>query len=132
MSYEITPKIVALLKELKAAGYTGSMEITAGMTSGTTHVLQGALCVQLAGFCKECLHLVEDTETGNVVAIGRYAIEDEYTDLTVPEIVSIAWRMYKDYKNSGYLMPGEFKKLFTEYGYITEKTVIKTVIVEKD
>lgn len=132
MTYEITPKIIAVLKELKDAGYTGSMEITTGMASGTVDILQGALCVQLSGFCKECLHLVEDTINGHVVAVGRYSVESEYSEIDVPTIVAIAWQYYKSYKERGYSMPGEFKELFTKYGYITEKTVIKTVIVEKD
>lgn len=128
MTYKISEKVINLVQALIDEGYTGEALITNSYCSGTGNVLGKSLSVQLSGFCKENLYVVERDE--EMVLVGRYATEDIGVDFTVEDIVNIAWSMYKDYKDSGYSRPSEFEDLFKKYGYLQEKTVKK--LVEKD
>lgn len=121
MTYKVTQKVLDLVEELFEVGYEGEATFTNSGCSGTMDFLDGAFAIQLSGFCKETLHLVEDTDTGCVVAIGRYDIESENVN-DVEGIVAIAWNMYYCYEDSGYAMPSAFLDLFKKYDYIKEKT----------
>lgn len=121
MTYKVTQKVLDLVEELFKDGYGGEAVFTNSGCNGTLDFLDGAFAMQLSGFCKETLHLVEDTDTGCVVAIGRYDIEREDVK-TVEDIVDVAWSMYCCYEDSGYAMPSEFLDLFKKYGYIKERT----------
>ena len=81
----------------------------------------------LYGFCKETLHLVEDTETNEVLFVGRYSEEYRSKTPAVEDIVKIAWEMQESYGGSGYSIHSEFEKLFLKYGYMKEEIVVKKV-----
>lgn len=125
MTYKITENVLKLVQDLKDEGYSGTVEITKSYASGTKDILGESISVQLSGFCKESLYLVEDTETGELVVVGRYSKEGSYLSTVgvVELIVQIAWEFYKAYKPRGYTMPFEFQSLFVKYGYLKAKTV---------
>lgn len=128
--YKITQKCLDLVEQLINEGYRGTVEITKSYCTGTHEVLGDALSIQLSGYCKESLHIVEDTETSELLFVGRYSIE--WVTPAVEGIVESAWGFYKSYKGSGYSMPYEFEDLFKKYGYLTKKVVpAKTVWEEK-
>ena len=132
MKYKITERVTQLVQDLFDAGYEGEATLTNSYCTGTASFFeQGQLSVQLTGFCKECLYIVEDTESGDITCIGRYSLELEKREVGVPDIVECAWDMYKSYKDSGYSMPSEFKEMFIRSGYIKEKKVTKTVWEEQ-
>lgn len=131
MAYKVTQKVTQLVEDLFEAGYDGEATLTTAYCTGTKAFFQDCMSVQLTGFCKESLHLAENTETGEITCVGRYSLELEKADVTVPDIVSIAWEMYKEYKEySNWAMPDEWKDLFLASGYVKEVKVTKTVIVE--
>lgn len=124
--YKITQRCIELVEELFKEGYGGTAEITSSYCTGTQDVLGEAFSIQLSGFCKETLHIVEDTDSKDLLFVGRYNIER--VEPTVEGIVDLAWSLYKCYKCSGYSIPHEFKALFKKYGYLIEKKVpAKTV-----
>ena len=122
MVYKITQKVIDLIEELFAEGYEGTAEITNYSCTGTKGVLGESVSVMLYGFCKETLHLAEDTETNEVLFVGRYSEEYRSKTPAVEDIVKIAWEM-----REGYSMPSEFEKLFLKYGYMKEEIVVKKV-----
>lgn len=127
MSFKITEKVTTLVEELFKEGYQGDCEFTNSYCTGTYEVLGDAYSLKLSGFCKESLHVVENTETGEIYFVGRYSTEAVKAEPTVEDIVSIAWIVYKCYNDRGYSMPSEFKDLFVKYGYLTKKTITKEV-----
>ena len=130
--YKVTQKVLDLVEDLFKQGYQGEATLTTSYASGTRNVLGDTLSVQLSGFCKETLHLVEDLDDpdNDVFCVGRYG-EEGYAD-SVERIVGLAWSMYKAYKQSGYSMPHEFEELFKKYGYLKQKVVpAKTVWEEQ-
>lgn len=132
MSYKITEKVTTLVENLIKEGYDGEATLTNSYCTGTAGFLGDSLSVQLNGFCKETMQIVEDTETGEVVFVGRYDLELRHSDPTVETVVELAWNMYKDYKEyKNWSMPSEFKNLFLKYGYLTEKKITKTVLEER-
>ena len=122
MAYKITQKVLDLVEELFAEGYEGTTEITNSYCTGTKGVLGESVSVMLYGFGKETLHLVEDTETNEVLFVGRYSEEYRSKTPSVEDIVKIAWEMQESYS-----MPSEFEKLFLKYGYMKEEIVVKKV-----
>ena len=114
--YKITQRCIELVEEIFKEGYGGTAEITRSYCSGTQDVLGEAFSIQLSGFCKETLHIVEDTDTEDLIFVGRYAVER--VEPTVEGVVEAAWSFYKSYKGSGYRIPSEFEGLFKKYGYI--------------
>lgn len=131
MSFIVSTRIINLVEKLLEAGYGGEATLDNSYCTGTAGVLGKAISVKLTGFCKECLHLVEDTESGEMVAVGRYSIETTSPEFSVEDVVSMAWTMYKSYKDRGYSRPHEFEDLFKKFGYLTERSVTKTVIDEQ-
>ena len=127
VEYKITQKVLDLVEKLFEEGYKGSVEITKGYATGTAKHLEGRLSVQLSGFCKEHLYIVERTGSGYcdaLVFVGRYDCLGDYpTDCDVHTVVDIAWQKYKTYKDRGYGMPHEFESLFVKYGYLKKKVV---------
>lgn len=124
MTYKITENVLQLVQDLKDEGYSGTVEITNSYASGTKEILGDVLSVQLSGFCKENLYLVEDIEEHELVLVGRYNQEGSYEyPVGVRLIVSKAWKFYKDYEIRGYGIPYEFQSLFVKYGYLKAKTV---------
>lgn len=133
MSYKITEKVTDLVQDLIDAGYEGDVTMTNSYCIGTASFFQQAVTVQLTGFCKECLYLAENTETGEIACVGRYSLELEKAEVSVPDIVQLAWDMYKTYKEySNWSLPSEFKELFIKSGYLKEKKVTKTVLEERE
>lgn len=123
MTYKITENVLQLVQDLKDEGYSGTVEITNSYASGTKEVLGDVISVQLSGFCKESLYLIEDTDSNELVLVGRYVQEGSYTyPVGVELIVSKAWEFYKAYRPRGYIMPYEFQSLFVKYGYLKAKT----------
>lgn len=131
MKYKITERVVHLVQDLYAAGYEGEAALTNNYCTGTAEFFGEMFSIQLTGFCKETLHIAEDTETGSITCVGRYSLELEKSEIAVPDIVQVAWDIYKSYKDSGYSMPYEFKEMFVRAGYIKEKKVTKTVWEEQ-
>ena len=130
-TYKVTQRVIDLVEQLFQEGYTGAATFSNGYASGTKEVLGVSFSLQLTGFCKETLHLTEDSD-GNIVFVGRYYEKRRDEDATVQDIVLIAWKMYKSYKTySSYSRPYEFDVLFEKYGYITKKTQIVESIIEK-
>lgn len=127
MTYKITQKVLDLVESLFNEGYEGECTITNGYCTGTLDVLGDTRSCMLTGFCKETLHLVEDTETGEIVFVGRYSIEKRCKDPNVEDIVVIAWDMWETHGTRGYGMPSEFVTLFLKYGYMQEEVVTKKV-----
>lgn len=127
MAYKITQKVLDLVEELFAEGYEGTTEITNSYCTGTKEILGESVSVMLHGFCKETLHLVEDTETNEVLFVGRYSVEYRSKTPIVEDIVEIAWEMQESYGKRGYSAPSEFEKLFLKYGYMEEEIVVKRV-----
>lgn len=130
MTYQVTQQILDLVKNLFDQGYEGEAQLTNCYPSGAEAILGESLSVQLSGFCKESLYLVEDTNLDTILAVGRYGEEGHYGALNVSDVVYIAWRFYKEYKYQGYDIPHEFADLFKKYGYLKGET--KTVLVEVD
>lgn len=132
--YTVSEKIITLVEKLKDEGYEGTASLTSSYPSGIYDELRGCLAVELTGFCKESLYLVQCTLTGEVYAYGRYELERRWYDDETPEvdeIVAIAWQMFETYEARGYSMPAEFKALFLKYEYIEEKSVTTVKIVRK-
>ena len=127
MVYKITQKVIDLVEELFAEGYEGTAEITNSYCTGTKGVLGESVSVVLYGFCKETLHLVGDTDTNEVLFVGRYSEEYRSKTPAVGDIVKIAWEMQESYGGEGHSMPSEFEKLFLKYGYMKEEIVVKKV-----
>lgn len=133
MEYKITQKVTDLVAELIKSGYEGEATLTNSYCTGTSAFLGDAFSIQLTGFCKESLYVVEDIDNGEILFIGRYDLEARYMNPAVEDIVDIAWgmyRSYKEYKNWG--MPSEFRGLFIYYGKLKEKKITKTVYEEQD
>lgn len=131
-TYRVTPKIIELVQQLLTEGYSGTIELTDKYATGTREVLGQAMAVQLSGFCKEHLYLVEDIEVSEILFVGRYGIKGIMCfqqEATVRDIVQLAWQVYQSYKHRGYTCPDGFVALFLKYGYLEEQT--KTVLVEK-
>lgn len=127
MEYKVTQKVLDLVEKLFEEGYKGSVEITKGYATGTAKHLEGSLSVQLSGFCKEHLYMVETVGEGYgvncVMFVGRYDELGLAEEPNVETVVDIAWRKYKTYKDRGYSMPHEFEALFVKYGYLKKKIV---------
>ena len=131
MSYKITERVADLVQSLIEAGYGGEVTMTNSYPTATRAFLEESFSLQLTGFCKECLYVSENTETGDIVCVGRYSLELEKSGMEVSDIVDIAWSMYKTYKGySNYGMPEEFKSLFISNGYLKEKKVVETILEE--
>ena len=126
MPYKVTEKVTTLVEALFEAGYNGEATLTTSYCSGAAEVIGGSMSVQLSGFCKETLCIVEDTDTGELVFVGRYNAKDVRD--SVEGIVQCAWQMFQSYKPRGYSMPSAFEELFKKYGYLKQKVVpAKTV-----
>jgi hypothetical protein len=133
MEYKITEKVLSLVTDLIKAGYEGEATITNCYCTGTAAFLGDAFSVQLTGFCKESLHIVEDVSCGEILFVGRYDLEARHMEPKIEDVIEMAWGMYRGYKTySSYSMPSEFKELFIEYGYLKEKKITKTVWEEKE
>lgn len=130
MSYKITPKVIALVEQLFAEGYTGKATLTSSYPTGAGEVLGNALSVELTGFCKESLYLVEDTDAGVVLFVGRYRLEGAHEDPTTQSIVDLAWSMYETHFTRGYGRPDEFEKPFIHHGYLEERVRTLTELIE--
>ena len=127
MTFKVTEKVLRLVDKLYEEGYPGECVYSTPGYSGALETLQNTRSLNLSGFCKETLHLVENLATNEIVAVGRYSIEDSDVE-SVHDIVRIAWDMYLLYENSSYLMPSEFIELFKKYNYIEE---VQTTIYAK-
>ena len=78
MTYKLTTKVLELVEQLIEEGYGGSAELCRHGCSGTWEVMFENDCktwIELTGFAKETLNLVEDMDTGEIVAVGRYGYE---------------------------------------------------------
>lgn len=131
MTYKVTEKVLGLVEELFNEGYDGEATFTNCYCTGTGAVLGESYSIKLTGFCKEYLHLTENKESGKVLFVGRYSLENEILNPTVEDIVYCAWIMYKTYKDRGYSMPSEFRDLFEKYGYIEKKIITQEIWEEK-
>ena len=82
------------------------------------------MALELSGFCKESLYLVQDTHN-RIVAFGRYSWECEWDAgyIVVRDIVKIAFDMFDTYESRGYGLPGEFRELFIKYDFVEEQVV---------
>lgn len=130
-TYKVTERVLSLVEQLSQEGYTGEATFSNRYSLGAKEVLGVSFSLQLTGFCKETLHLTEDSD-GNIVFVGRYCEERRDPDASVQDIVRIAWKKYQSYKiYSSYSRPYEFDVLFEKYGYITKKTQIVESIIEK-
>ena len=130
MTYKITQRCINLVEALFNEGYDGVATITNRYATGTYSVLGDIFSIELTGFCKETLYVVEDIDTEELLFVGRYA--KEYVSESVEGIVDLAWGVYKSYKHSGYSIPCEFEELFKKYGYLVKETVpVKTVWKER-
>ena len=119
MTFKVTEKVLRLVDELYEEGYSGGCVYSPPWYSGALETLRNTRSLNLSGFCKETLHIVENLATNEIAAVGRYSIEDGDVE-SVKDIVRIAWDMYLAYENSGYSMPSEFIELFKKYDYIEE------------
>lgn len=129
--YKITERVIGLVEQLFAEGYEGEATLSFSYCSGTANIIGSAMSVQLTGFCKETLHLVEDSD-GQIVFVGRYNEERRMPEATVADIVAVAWSMYRTYKASKYSRPSEFASLFEKHGYLTKQTRVVEELIEKD
>ena len=129
--YKITERVIALVEQLISEGYEGEASLSSAYCTGTGEILGAALSVQLTGFCKESLHIVE-SDDGQIVFVGRYEEEFREPEATVADIVAVAWSMYRSYKDRKYSMPEEFKGLFAKYGYLTTRTRVVEELIETD
>lgn len=133
MNYKITEKVTTLVENLIKEGYDGDVTLTNSYCTGTAQFLGESMSVQLNGFCKETMQIVEDMDSGEVLFVGRYDLELRHKDPSVETIVELAWDMYKSYKEyKNWSMPEEFKSLFLKYGYLKEKKVTKTILEERN
>lgn len=131
--YTIGPEIIKLVERLFDEGYSGTASLTRFYPLGIADSLKDCFSIELTGFCKETLYLVQDTLSPSMFAFGRYSLETEWEfgDPDVKDIVAIAWSMFNTYEGRGYSMPLEFKDLFLKYDYIEEQTKTVTEIVRK-
>lgn len=133
MAYKLTTKVLGLVEQLIEEGYSGDATLSRCGCSGTQSVMDENGCktwIELSGFAKETLNLVEDLETGEIVAVGRYSYEG--TVDTVEDIVRMSWDMFTCYEGSGYSMPSEFESLYEKYGFIKkEEVVVKKTKVKR-
>lgn len=123
-SYKVTTEVIDLVKSLVEAGYEGEASLCWGYPSGAAAVLGESWSIQLTGFCKESIYITGCPVSGFVV-VGRYDRETAGADITADDLVLLAWRKYKRYKERGYGLPSEFKSLFVKRGYLKEE--VKTV-----
>lgn len=130
MTYKITDRCLALVSDLFDGGYDGDARLTRRYPSGAANFLAGVISIELTGFCKETLYLVEDTDTNNILFVGRYNEED--VEPTGAGIVAHAWTMYRSYKTSGYSIPTEFTDLFKKHGYLKQKVVPEHTVWEEE
>lgn len=128
MVYKVTQKVLDIVDALYDLGYNGKCAYTNSFAAGTRDALGNSFVLELSGFCKESLHLTEDQETGEIVAVGRYHMEG--TVDSAEEVVRLAYRFYQKYKQREYSMPQEFVNAFIRLGLIVEKTVTKMVYEE--
>lgn len=124
---KVTERLIAFIEQLIEDGYDGEISITKSRASGAAQILGDAIAIELKGFCKETVQIVDDGEY--CIVIGRYSEELRTDELTTEKITEIAWRKYKTYKERGYSRPSEFEALFIKFGYLSEKT--KIVLEEK-
>ena len=131
---KITTRLMEVVTQLIRDGYQGEVKITNTGCSGTADILQGAFALELTGFCKETLYLVDDEETQRFIFIGRYSAEGiyAYEQVDTEYLTRIAWSFYKIYKGRGYSRPTEWENLFEKFGLITKKEVTRTEIEEAD
>lgn len=122
--YKITEKVLTLVQQLFEEGYDGEVKIANTYYAGAGEYLKGYLAVEISGFCKEPLYLVEQIYTGAIWGIGRYREEFCSDKITVEDIVNLAWVKYQSYKDSGYSRPDEFEDLFIKYGYLVAETIL--------
>lgn len=132
MTYKLTTKVLDLVERLIKEGYGGEATLSRCGCTGTQEVMSENDCglwVELTGFAKETLNLVEDLETGKIVAVGRYSHEG--TVETVEDVVRKSWEMYDVYEWKGYSMPLEFESLYEKYSFIQKEEVVvkKTKVV---
>ena len=132
MTVKITTRLMEVVTQLIRDGYQGEVKITNTGYRGTANILQGAFALELTGFCKETLYLVDDEETQHFIFIGRYSAEGIYAyELVDTEYLTrIAWSFYKIYKGRGYSRPTEWEDLFEKFGLITKRGVTRTEIEE--
>jgi hypothetical protein len=128
----ISQKVIDFTSKLLEEGYNGEVVIKQVNSTYTGSCEQFEeygvkFVVQLNGFCKENLYLFE--HDNKVVGVGRYNTEFivPTDEITVKEIVSLAYSTFKYYQARGYGEPVEFKELFVKYGYVTEETQTKVV-----
>lgn len=74
MTYKITERVADLVQSLIKAGYEGEVTMTNDYCTGTRAFLEESFSLQLTRFCKECLYISENTETGDIVCVGRYSL----------------------------------------------------------
>jgi hypothetical protein len=130
----ISQKVIDFTSKLLEEGYNGEVVIKQVNSTYTGSREQFEkydvdFVVQLSGFCKEDLYLFE--HNNQIVGVGRYRVEFiiPVEEITVKNIVDLAYSMFKCYQNRGYGEPAEFKKLFVKYGHVTEE--IQTKVVRK-
>lgn len=131
MTFKVTTRVMELVEQLIQEGYEGDATITNSYCTGTNEVLGHCISVQLSGFSKECLYLAEDTETGDLIAVGRYSLEHRGPGYSVQAIVAKAYEFYQYYKDRGYSLPDAFKNLFVKYGHIVKKLKTTEIWEEK-
>lgn len=122
MNFKITQRCIDLVSALIEAGYKGEIKITNGYATGTKEILGTAPSIQLSGFCKESMYLVEDMNIESLYLVGRYKIQLVQTDISVDEIAHVAWMTYQSYKSRDYKRPTEWDALFVKLGYLKEVT----------
>jgi len=135
MRYIINTEIGLLADAILRGGFTGEAKFSNNGCTGTVEIFgDDFIALELTGFCKETLFIAYDTEEKDYILVGRYDIRNRFIEVpTVDDIVKLAWSTYKDYKSSKeWGRPTEWDSLWKKAGYITTKTIQKTVEVEKD
>jgi len=132
MTFKITERLLDAVGELLKEEYEGDIRISESYCTGTRNVLGNTASVELTGFCKESLYIVDDLQNEKYLLVGRYGKECElsYDELTVEKLTEIAWNFYKTYKQRGYSRPYEWESLFKKHGFVTSTT--KVVNVEQE
>jgi hypothetical protein len=123
-NYTVNQEILNLVHQLFEEGYEGEAKLVTTYPAGIAKELDGCMALELSGFCKESLYLVQDTEN-QIVAFGRYCCECEWDSgsIEVRDIVKIASDMFDTYESRGYSLPSEFKELFIKYDFVEEQVV---------
>lgn len=137
MRYIINAELCELAIALRNRGFQGETEMSCTGCTGTEEQFgEPFVAMEVTGFCKETIYIAWDMDENDYILVGRYSIIDRMPagePPTVEDLTKIAWEMYKDYKkNKNWGRPIEWDPLFKELGYVTTKTVQKTVEVEKD